>query len=89
MTAAPRPLWAMPLSLTTGSSRPTLETCCLGTVLQAPPIHLSCVNTSNEYSLEAGEDTSGSDDRRAFMRYLAKAKTLTMNAGAGTFPGRW
>lgn len=39
--------------------------------------------------MKAGEDLSGSYDRRAFMRYLAKAKTLAMNAGVGTFPGRW
>ena len=39
--------------------------------------------------VKAGEDMTGSDDRRAFMRYLAKAKVLAMNAGAGTFPGRW
>lgn len=39
--------------------------------------------------VKAGHDVTGSDERRKFMRYLAKAKTLATNAGAGTFPGKW
>lgn len=37
--------------------------------------------------IKGGENMIGSDERRAFMRYLAKAKMLATNAGAGTFPG--
>jgi hypothetical protein len=39
--------------------------------------------------LKAGEILSVSDDCRAFMMYLAKAKMLASNAWAGTFPGHW
>lgn len=39
--------------------------------------------------VKAGEDMTGSDDLRAFVRYLAKATMLATNVGAGVFPGRW
>lgn len=39
--------------------------------------------------VNGGDSITGSDERRAFMRYLAKAKMLAANAGAGTFPGKW
>jgi hypothetical protein len=34
-------------------------------------------------------DKSNSDNRRAFMRYLQKAKSLAANAASGSFPGKW
>lgn len=39
--------------------------------------------------LKAGENMSGSDERRAFMRYIKKAKALAQNASSGKFPGKW
>ena len=52
------------------------------------PMFPASVRTFAE-GLKAGESMTGSDDRRAFMRYLAKAKTLASNAGRGDFPGKW
>ncbi len=52
------------------------------------PMFPSAVRAFAE-GVKAGDDMTGSDDRRAFMRYLAKAKMLAANARAGTFPGRW
>lgn len=52
------------------------------------PIFPSAVRAFAE-GVKAGHDIAGSNNRRAFMRYLAKAKALAANAGAGTFPGKW
>jgi hypothetical protein len=38
--------------------------------------------------LEAGIKTD-TDHRRAFMRYLQKARALASNAASGSFPGKW
>lgn len=40
-------------------------------------------------ALIAGEDTAGSNERRQFMRYLQKARSLARNAARGEFPGRY
>lgn len=37
----------------------------------------------------AGDAMAGSDDRRQFMRYLAKARNLASNAALGVFPGKY
>jgi len=39
--------------------------------------------------LMAGENTIHSNDRRQFMRYLAKARSLASNAASGVFPGKY
>ena len=39
--------------------------------------------------IKAGDNMTGSDERRQFMRYLNKAKSLANNAGSGIFPGKW
>jgi hypothetical protein len=52
------------------------------------PMFPGAVRTFAE-GVKAGESISVHDERRAFTRYLAKAKMLVTNAGAGTFPGRW
>lgn len=36
-----------------------------------------------------GDAMTGSNERRQFMRYLKKAKTLARNAAEGTFPGKY
>ena len=38
---------------------------------------------------ERGLDTSISDERRQFMRYLKKARNLAGNAAMGVFPGKY
>jgi hypothetical protein len=38
---------------------------------------------------ERGLDTSTSDERRQFMRYLKKARNLAGNAAMGVFPGKY
>lgn len=37
----------------------------------------------------SGKNTSASDNRRQFMRYLKKARNLATNAGYGVFPGKY
>lgn len=39
--------------------------------------------------IKVGDNMTGSDERRQFMRYLNKAKSLANNAGGGIFPGKW
>jgi hypothetical protein len=52
------------------------------------PLFPAAVRTFAE-GVMSGNAMSVDDERRAFMRYLAKAKALATNAGAGSFPGRW
>lgn len=40
-------------------------------------------------AIRAGEAMTGSDERRQFMRYLKKARSLAGNAASGVFPGKY
>jgi hypothetical protein len=40
-------------------------------------------------AVKAKDTTPYENERRAFDRYIDKAKKLATNAGAGVFPGRW
>ena len=54
----------------------------------ARPMFPFAVKTYAEAIL-AGDDITGSNEQRQFMRYLKKARNLANNAARGEFPGKY